>query len=138
MKIKIEFPPNWSFITEYFKDLPLTAIFAWSDCIYNPFNAKIREDHIVHEAVHSRQIAEMASSYAWWEKYAEDATYRLNCEVEAYSAQLNFILKYVPEEKNNIVDNFADTIASPMYNLNVKKSHVATLIRKKARELKKV
>ena len=96
MKIKEEFPPNFSEIQKY---LPATenATFCYGEIIYNPSKKNLNPDVIHHEEVHSKQQEQFTSPEIWWFKYLNDLEFRKEQEIEAYGSQYLFSKKHIEE-----------------------------------------
>lgn len=83
--IKREFPPNFEQIKANF---PVKAgvIYTYAPHIYHPFGTGRLDDALmIHEQVHLAQQGENPA--AWWDRYIEDAEFRLVQEYEAHLAE---------------------------------------------------
>lgn len=130
MQIKNSFPPNIDQIRLAGLRPDRGAVFAYGDIIYNPSGGEIPADIIFHENVHAEQQANYTSPDVWWAYYLGDREFRKKQEVEAYYKQWQFVKKHVPKIGDEMVDNYADILSSPMYNLDITKYQALTLIRK--------
>lgn len=135
MKIIKEYPPNIDKIRQVLNP-PETACFAYGDIIYNPSGNEIRDDLMVHEETHERQMKGHDNN-DWWDRYLNDKQFRQDCEVEAYANQLVWL-------KNNIRGKFyekfvgvlADQLTT-LYKLDISYYQAFTLLRMKVKDLMK-
>lgn len=131
MKIVNAPPPNYIAISDKFKLGKLkgfTPVFAYGDTIYNPTGNMIHEDIMVHEEVHSRQQLEIGVE-EWWNLYLESDSFRLEQEVEAYSAQYQYICQHGNREmRRKELDRLAGDLSSALYGAIVKKKDALELI----------
>jgi len=127
MKIVHEKPPNYNLIKDYFP-LKEGTIYTYGDTIYNPSSKEIPDDIIFHEEIHRQQQGKHPD--AWWTRYIIDKDFRLEQELQAYSAQYELIKKIYP---NNLVKQALEELAnnlSSLYNTGIDKHKAGTLIRK--------
>lgn len=96
MKILEENPPNLEMIELVLGKDP-NAIYTYGSTIYNPSGRIITKDVEVHEEVHSKQQGDNPDAYI--AKYLQDKEFRFQCELEAYSAQWEFIKENVQDDK---------------------------------------
>lgn len=133
-KVVEDYPPNYYFIKDFFKDIDtFQPFFAYGNVIYNPFKRQLSPDVELHEQVHFRQQGNNPD--VWWASYCTDRDFREQMEVEAYAEQYRFLKKFIPKADKEIVDDFADILSSPLYNLNISKHQAKTLIRHKVKEI---
>jgi hypothetical protein len=136
MKIVYDFPPNFTFVRDFFDVNKFQPVFAYGDTIYSPFyKGEIPADLELHETVHSKQQLEFATPDLWWQKYCLNEDFRKNQEILAYAHQYNFIKKNLPKATKDALSDFADNLSSGMYNLHIDHHQAETLIRLKAKEL---
>lgn len=111
-----EYPPHYKRYKEKFPDLEKSQpLFAWKNQIYNPFKAKITPDLIVHEKVHFKQQGNYPEE--WLDKYLEDPQFRLEQEVEAYSAQYKYCKELLPAKwSRKFLEGFARSLSGTLYN----------------------
>jgi hypothetical protein len=128
MKIATEYPPNYQEIIASGLKPRGTTIFCWGDTIFNPSGQEIPKDIIVHEEVHSKQQGQFPQ--VWWTKYLYDKNFRLDQELEAYHTQLQWIKKEIPKAYKEALNEFAEHLSSPIYNLSISHYQASTLIRK--------
>ncbi len=89
MKISTQKPPIYDKIKEVLKvnwDSGLCIV--WGDTCHskNPLSPDLK----VHEAVHVEQ-QKIWTPEKWWEKYLSNRAFRLEQEVEAYKAQIEWL-----------------------------------------------
>lgn len=115
MQIKKEYPPNINDITAKFP-LTLDVVFTYGDTIYSPAGTELPKHLIVHESIHSKQQLAMGVE-AWWKKYIEDESFRLEQELEAYAAQYKQFCKdkKVVTRQYYFLDLIAKDLSSALY-----------------------
>jgi hypothetical protein len=120
LKIKKELPPNYLDIAKVFTDLDLdNTLFCYGDTIYNPGGKDITPDLEIHEDTH--RVQQGTAPDLWWDKYLTDPLFRLDQEVEAYSAQYQFARKAINEIKGGskmkkwALENMSKALSSKMY-----------------------
>lgn len=120
VKILNEKPPEWIWkeAEKCFAFDPHHTIFTFGNSIFNPGGHTLSPDIIHHELVHVRQQkGSSKDATLWWKKYFKDTTFRLEQEIEAYSAQYRFFCKY--KKDRNLQSKFlmivASHLSSPMY-----------------------
>lgn len=134
MKILKQKPPNYNELQRFFPlDLPdYVPLFPYGDIIYNPSGKEIPEDVIFHEEIHQKQQGDNPEK--WWQRYMIDKDFRLAQELEAYAGQYNFIKKcYNNKAVKEALDELADNLSSPLYQLDISFEKAKTLIRKYAK-----
>lgn len=131
MKIIKDWPPNKNELAQFFPlDLPnYKPIFPWGkDIIYNPHEEEIPPDVMFHEQVHAEQQGEFPER--WWQRYALDKEFRKEQEVEAYAKQLQFVKNSLNAKAvKECLDDLADNLSSPLYQLGIEKHKAQSLIR---------
>lgn len=111
MKIIKAFPPNCAAINRAFHIRGKPVFFAYGDKIYNPAGAYIAPAIVVHERVHGeRQGADPA---AWWQRYIDDAVFRLDEEIPAHRAEYACYRSTAQTEQQ--LDLIAKRLSSPLY-----------------------
>lgn len=96
MKIKEEYPPNIELIEAVLGKDP-HAIYTVGETIYNPHKRIITSDIEVHEGVHCKQQGDNPDAYI--ARYLQDKEFRLECEIEAYGEQWQYIQNNVTDSK---------------------------------------
>lgn len=89
---------------------PNHTIIAFGDHVFIPGNS-IREDLIVHEAVHLEQQKHSYLYAIWWYiKYFVSTRFRLEKEVEAYGQQIIFLINGINRKgrRSINIDNTVD------------------------------
>ena len=88
------------------------VIFAVGDTIHtkNP----IGEDLLTHEKVHLRQQSQYVGGWqSWWDRYLIDDKFRLEQEIEAYTAQYNYV-KTTIKDRNKLNKYLVINIVKPL------------------------
>src|SRR5260221_4073121 len=115
-EIVVDYPPNFKELSKRFAINP-KAIYAWSPKIYNPAKRFVSTDLIEHEKVHITRQDAMGGPQFWWEKYLDDAEFRLDEEARAYGRQFSY--SCTQNRDRNFQFRFllglANTLAGPMY-----------------------
>lgn len=128
LKILDEYPPNINEIRQYLNP-PENAVFCYGETIYNPSGQKVPEDIIWHENVHSNQQKTYTSPSVWWTKYLLSKEYRLECELEAYSAQYLWLKERLPNKAmKEVLDEMAENLELH-YELGYNVWELATMLR---------
>lgn len=131
MKEIIDFPPNYKDIQKAFNLDKHIPIFCWDKVIYNPHNARINEDLIIHESAHS--MRQEGNPDLWWDRYIKDNKFRLEEELVAYIAQFEF-LKTKIKDKNkqvNIAMSIARDLSGDLYGNMITTDDAFSIIWKK-------
>lgn len=106
--------------------------FTYGDTIYNPGNATLTTDLLVHEQTHGEQ-QEMHPDVAaiWWERYCHDPEFRVEQEAEAYGAQYEFLCRQYKDrnKRARIMHVLAKALSGPMYGNCVSYQDAAEKIR---------
>lgn len=132
MNVKEEFPPNYEKIKGRFDLTGKAPLFCYGDTVYNPYKAQLRQDLLVHEAVHVKQQGATKEEWdKWWDKYLDDNEFRLSQELEAYVEQYKFIKSVTKTETSDkFLDVFAEILSSAMYGNMITTSQAKTKLRK--------
>lgn len=132
MKIVYERPPNYDTILAVLKPQG-TTFFCYGDTIYSPSGTDVPEDVIFHESIHSKQQG--TNPEQWWREYLLNKDFRLEQELEAYAAQLNFVEKYLGKKAaKECLFDIAQSL-SISYNFNMTHPEAESKIRNKAKEI---
>lgn len=128
MKIKEEYPPNIELI-ELALGKSKDAIYTYGDTIYNPHKRIITSDIEVHEGVHCKQQVDNPDYYTT--KYLTDPEFRLECEVEAYGTQWQYIQDNVADSKLKywLLEKMAFALSGQDYGSLVSYGKAESLIR---------
>src|SRR5690349_933124 len=72
-------------------------------------------EKIIHESVHLEQQGK--NPQAWWDRYLVDPYFRLEQEVDAYGAEVRWILKNVKDRNRRyrMINQCASDLSSNMY-----------------------
>jgi hypothetical protein len=131
-----EFPPNYEQIKARFDLTGTKPLFTYGKIVYNPHNAQMRPDLLVHEEIHVKQQGD--NPVEWWEKYLTDDEFRLSQELDAYSVQFGFVknLKGMSSKKIAwFLEQLATTLSSPMYGNLLTYNQAQIKIKRKQKEL---
>lgn len=125
MLISKEKPPIYNRLHEIFGiDWEKGICIVWGDTCHSIND--VRSDLYIHEEVHVHQQKALGPKI-WWETYITDKSFRLSQELEAYQAQVDFIMKS-PElsraVRRNARDYLAKELAGDIYGnmVSVKKA----------------
>ena len=140
LKIKEEYPPN---IDKIRNELATDAdtLFCYFPYLYAPFlkNREIPKDLLIHEEVHAERQEEYTSPEIWWYRYLYDQEFRLEEELEAYTAQYSWVKKLVnAKAAKQCLEEVSEHLASNLYNLGITKYQAETLIRKHEKRNKSI
>jgi hypothetical protein len=130
-EIKNTYPPNIDVLKAYF---PITEnqLFAYNGIIYNPSGKPIESHLRLHEETHINQQKAISN---WWNKYIEDSNFRLEQEIQAFAVQYAYGKKvYLSKTSDEMLDDFATNLSSPLYGNIIEKEKAKTAIRLKAKE----
>jgi hypothetical protein len=102
--LKTNFGVNWN----------KGVIITYGDTIYCKW--KVKEPKLTHEKVHIKQQKEMGVD-EWWDKYLSDEQFRLQQELEAYKAEIEWIKENVKGFvlKDKMISKIIMDISSDMY-----------------------
>ncbi len=101
IKYSNEIPPIYEKCKKNFGvDWKNGLLITYGDTVYSTF--PITEDLKVHEATNIKQQLKMGVE-KWWNKYFEDAQFRLSQEVEAYRNQLVYINKHYSRKYRKVL-----------------------------------
>ena len=130
------YPPNIKEIEKVFgPDKKKTLIYCYGEDIYNPHKIKLEQHILVHEQVHVEQQREYGRDY-WWMRYLQDATFRLEQEIEAYTVQYAYVKTIVPVKISDLfLDDISEVLAGETYGNILNKHQAKTKIRKKLSEI---
>lgn len=132
MKIKHKYPPNYQEIIEHFPTVEnmTGVIFTYGNKLYVPGGENIPDDLMKHEETHQRQQMEMGID-EWWNRYFEDAEFRLDQEVEAYRNQYKYAREnYDRADYRQLLKKIAKDLSRPMYGSIINKKEAVKLIKK--------
>lgn len=114
-----EYPPNYAKIVEAFPEcVEKKAVFCYGDTVYNPFDNLITPDLMEHEEVHAVNQGNYPDK--WWDKYIHDKEFRLDEEIQAYSAQYQFIKPKVTNRNlKHFLTRMAESLSSGLYGVDI-------------------
>jgi hypothetical protein len=127
-------PPNIADIVQFVNPTEQT-IFAYGDTLYNPHRLYIYPDLWVHEQVHQHQQEAFGTPELWWAKYLRDKAFRLEQEVEAYATQYNYVKKYAPQAAKEALFDFASSLSSPMYAVDITYQQAENMVRLRSKQI---
>ena len=93
-----------------------SIVYTYDGKIYTPGNLYLPNDLVHHEMVHMRQQGDDPDG--WWDSYLEDVEFRFDQELEAYTAQWEYIKNdpsFNRERRRAFKTFIAESISSPMY-----------------------
>lgn len=92
------------------------VIFAWGWTVYNPFAIVVSPQLLAHEGVHCHR-QESGGPEKWWDRYIEDAEFRLEEEIPAHIAEFKDICTRVKDRNSCAValHRISARLSSPMY-----------------------
>lgn len=128
-----DFPPIWDkVIAAGMRPNPDTVLFAYAGAIYAPRAKNISNDLLVHEGVHLDQQGDDAD--AWWDRYIQDAYFRIDQEAEAYAEQYDFLCHDIKDrnQRNMILHRMAIQLSGAMYGNVITHSAAKTMIKSKS------
>ena len=135
-KIKHKLPPIWEKIQEAgMNPNPENVVFAYGDTIYVPSGRELVDHVIAHEGVHCERKTEYEGCLdAWWNRYVDDAYFRIQEETEAYVVQYRFICKQTQdrEQRNKFLIAFSSDLSGPMYGNIIGRGAAYRMIKDKA------
>lgn len=114
-EIVIGIPPNYQAILAIFPAARRPGtIFSYAERIFNPSNAPIPREIIVHEATHGLRQAE-AGVELWWERYLAEPLFRLDEEIYAHHNEYRACVKrHGPRSQD--MKRIAERLSGPLYN----------------------
>lgn len=94
----------------------LGVVFAYESAIWNPSGHKLPANLVMHEAVHLEQQAALGCE-EWWDRYLNDAKFRLEQEVPAYRAQYQYAKKTWADRNSvaKLLDILAKELSGHLY-----------------------
>lgn len=122
MKVIKAFPPNYAEIDAALRPAK-TFIFTYGDTVYFPMQGEngcmkeLRQDLVVHEAIHYAQQSRFLMNPAkWWKRYLADPEWRFEQELEAYRKQWAFISENCNrKDRKALLDDMAKILSSRSY-----------------------
>lgn len=108
------------------------AIFTYGNVIYCVTD--VPDDLMTHELVHVKQQTEFEGGPdAWWQRYFDDAEFRLDQELKAYRRQYNWAKGNLRDRTDvwRILEHCAKSLSSPMYRNLVTRQEAKDLIQGK-------
>ena len=136
MKTVKEYPPNYAQLQMFFPlDLEYyPPLFPYGDTLYAPHHDDIPDDVMFHEDIHSKQQANDPAK--WWMRYCTDPMFRIREELQAYASQYLWIRnKYGAQAGEEAIEELADNLSSPLYNLNISHGEAKCKIRNRAKRI---
>lgn len=115
MKIVEDHPPNIEHIKAAFDIEGQSVVFTYGDTVYNPLKLPIPDHVLVHEAVHVKQ-QDGVGPERWWAMYIADPVFRLDQELQAYSAQYQYMkARCTNRQLSSFLFALAQDLSGPMY-----------------------
>jgi hypothetical protein len=115
MKVVAGFPPNIHEIAKIFNINGIPVVFAYGDTLYNPTNAHITRDLLIHETTHA--VRQGNDVEGWWNKYLNDTEFRILEELEAYANQYKAYCEDCKDrnQKVRFLHRICTDISGPVY-----------------------
>ena len=109
-------PPNFERLAAKFPQArELGTIFTYGAVVYYTGDKAPTRELVAHEAVHAaRQMAHSGGPEAWWERYCEDALFRLDEELYTHHAELIAARKRHGHRTKDL-QSIAARLAGPLY-----------------------
>lgn len=101
-------------------------VLTYGDTIHSQ-RLNLSGDIIAHEKTHVEQQANVGRDL-WWEKYFEDADFRLSQEVEAYKAQLKYAKEHYSRTERRKIEKFCYKILMTKYGFDFTEEQVKALL----------
>ena len=129
VNIKQELPPEHIYkrcVDKFGVDFFAGAVFTVGNTIYS-LN-KLSKDLLAHELTHVKQQALMNPN-EWWDKYIDDADFRLSQELEAYRTQWEYAKNEQSRQyRKQLKPHILKTISGKMYGNMISKAEAEGLI----------
>ena len=123
-------PPNYAEIVRMFPAAAMRGtIFTYGEIVYVNGDPTLNTQLKAHEAVHIDQQRRAGGPDHWWDRYLEDATYRLEQELVAHRAEYR-TLKHLVDRNTAArgLEFIAQRLASPLYGGIVRPQEAKRLI----------
>lgn len=122
-KISHDLPPIWEELVKTFGPIvhkkwnDRVLVVVYGDTIHQSFKHTMPMDLKVHEMTHVRQhLAYPGGPAAWWKRYLEDITFRLDQEIEAYRNQYRYSQDYMSRpDRRDLIKHMAGDLSSALY-----------------------
>ena len=134
MKIVNSPPPNYAEILQHFSPPPGT-VFCYGQTIYNPSKGEIPPDIEYHESIHMAQQAKYSTPDLWYIKYFLDPQFRLDQELEAYSAQYLWVKQHAGSKAARFCLEESAGALSRDYKLPLNPQQALSKIRNRAKSM---
>lgn len=136
-QIIIAEPPNIEAIDRAFHTRGRAIVYAWGEKIYNPTGVVIEPQILAHEAVHGYRQLQRAvqdddeSILVWWDRYINEAPFRLQEEVLAHRAEFVALAARTSDRnaKNRYMLHVAAKLAAPLYGHITTQRHARRLLK---------
>ena len=133
--ITTEYPPKEIYdrcVKEFGVNMKTGTVFTVGNNIHIDKPEDMTPDLLVHETTHVRQQEKIGSD-TWWHMYFEDPSFRLEQEVEAYSAQYKYAKEnYVRKHHRMLLDAIAKDLSGQTYGYIVTTAEAKELIKANA------
>lgn len=118
MKVIVARPPLFDLIDAAFHVAGKPVVFAWGNAIYNPTGCPVSREIAHHEAVHQKQQG--SDPEAWWRRYIDDKTFRLEQEIPAHQVQYGEFCLHnangqIRSNRRRYLHLMARRLSSPLY-----------------------
>jgi len=119
MKVIVGYPPNIDELDAAFGVRGRQGvIFAFGQVIYNPDGIQIPSQLFSHEAVHGiRQQQYIDGISKWWQRYIDDAEFRLHEEIPAHQAEYEAYCAEIHDRNRRraMLKSIAKRLSGPLY-----------------------
>lgn len=128
-----DFPPNIEQI-RYHLDPPAWTVFTYGSAIYAPNHDELYPDIIHHEQVHQKQQLGYRNPGEWWDIYLNDSEFRKEMEIEAYSAQYEWLKERISNKDLKLALTEMAISLTMWYNIPLSVQRAENLIRNYAKK----
>lgn len=122
MKVVEAWPPDW--VIQQIERLDpafrtrAEIVSTYNGIIYNPRGIELSPSVIAHEKVHAtQQTKHLGGPRAYLERYITDDQFRLKVEVEAYRAELAYLIVH-GEKEHPALRRIAKKLLNPVYGFD--------------------
>jgi hypothetical protein len=116
LEVRKEYPPNIEAIDRQFKVRGKPVLYAYAPVIYNPLGVFITPELLRHEVTHLYQQQDIPVEL-WWERYINDAQFRLSQEIPAHQNEFLAHLDRRPNrhQRRGLIKLIAKRLSGPLY-----------------------
>ena len=134
MRIVFERPPMFDEIDAKFRIAGKPILFSWGELLYNPMRISVPAHLIVHEEMHGWRQGQCVSIEAWWKRYIDSPSFRLEEEILAHQAEYRSLLRRGGNRnaRRRHLKQTARRLAAPLYGRMISPSRAQALLREAA------